>query len=150
MRVAFGELFVEDVSSFRVDYASFINSKYVVSLDVVEFAAKKAIENWESGRRISRSLPIEILLHYAATRQIRDALKMGVHQGLNRVAAVILDERRIEDFRELEFKPEYDVDSVVRHYGITEEELEIVGLEKLPMLVRERIALFSAFEEGVG
>jgi KEOPS complex subunit Cgi121 len=150
MRVTFGELLVENLSNFRVDYASFINSKYVVSLDVVEFAAKKAIENWKNGRRISRSLPIEILLHYAATRQIRDALRMGLKEGKNRVAAVILDEGKIENFEELEFRPEYDADAVVRHYGITKEELEITGPEKLPLLVRERIALFSAFEEGVG
>lgn len=149
MKVAFGEIYVEDPSTFKADYAAFISSKFVVSLDVVEFAAKKALKNWQSGRRISRSLPIEILLHYAATRQIKDALKLGVRKGLNRVAAVILDESKMEGFEEREFKPEYDVDAVVKHYGITNEELEIAGLEKLPLLVRERIALFAAFEEVV-
>ena len=149
MRVTFGEIYVEDPSNFRAENAAFINSKYVVSLEVVEFAAEKAIKNWQTGRRISRLLPIEILLHYAATRQIRDALKLGVGKGLNRVAAVILDESKIEGFEEREFKPECDVNAVVKHYGITKEELEIAGLEKLPLLVRERIALFSAFEEVV-
>ncbi len=149
MRVTFGEIYVEDQSKFRAEHAAFINAKYVVSIEVVEFAAKKAIKNWNAGRRISRSLPIEILLHYAATRQIKDALKLGVGKGVNRVAAVILDEGKVEGFEEKEFKPEYDVDAVVKHYGITKEELEIAGLEKLSLLVRERIALFSAFEEVV-
>lgn len=149
MRVAFGEIYVEDPSAFRADYAAFIDSKYVVSLDVVEFAANKALKNWQKGRRISRSLPIEILLHYAATRQIKDALKLGVKKGLNRVAAVILDESKMESFKEIEFRPEYDAEAVVKHYGITDEEFEIAGLEKLPLLVRERIALFAAFEEVV-
>ncbi len=150
MRITFGEINVEDPSNFRSEYAAFINSKYVVSLEVVEFAAKKAVKNWQSGRRISRSLPIEILLHYAATRQIKDALKLSVGKGVNRVAAVILDEEKVKDFEEMEFRPEYDLDAVLRHYGITNEELEIAGIEKLPLLVRERIALFSAFEEVVG
>lgn len=149
MRVTFGEIYVEDPSNFRAEHAAFISSKYVISLEIVEFAAKKAIKNWYAGKRISRSLPIEILLHYAATRQIRDALKLGVRKGVNRVAAVILDESKVEGFKEREFRPEYDVDAIVKHYGITKEELEIAGLEKLPLLIRERIALFSAFEEVV-
>lgn len=149
MRITFGELVVDDVSSFKVDYATFINSKYVVSLDVVEYAAKKAVENWNRGRRISRSLSIEILLYYAATRQIKDALKLGIAEGKNRVAAVILDESRMAEigFTETEFRPEYDVDSVIEFYGITDDEIEITGVEKLPLLVKERIALFSAFGE---
>ncbi len=147
--VRFGELVVDDISSFKVDFATFINSRYVVSLDIVEFAAKKAIENWERGRRISRSLAIETLLYYAATRQIKDALKLGIGEGVNRVAAVIYDEGRMEalSFREREFSPEYDIKAVMEHYGITEDEIEVVGIEKLPLLVRERIALFSAFGE---
>ncbi|WP_202318443.1 KEOPS complex subunit Cgi121 [Archaeoglobus neptunius] len=151
MRVTFGELIVDDLSSFNVDFAAFVNSRYVVSLEVLEFAAKKAIGNWERGKRISRSLPIEILLYYASTRQIKDALKIGIHEGKNRVGAVILDDRRVAElrFRELKFNPEYDFKAVKEFYGITDEEMEIAGVEKLPLLVRERIALFSAFEEVV-
>lgn len=156
MRVAFGELVVYDLPSFRVDYATFINSKYVVSLDVVEYAAKKAIENWNMGKRISKSLSIEILLYYAATRQIKDALQIGISERENRVAAVILDEKRMDKackgeegeikFKEMEFKPEYDFKAVKEFYGITDEEISITGVEKLPMLVRERIALFSVIK----
>ncbi len=149
MRVTFGELYVEVVNKFRVDCASFISSKYVVDLDVVAFAAEKAVKSWQRGERISRSLPIEILLYYAATRQIRDALKLGINSGLNRVAAVVLDEDEFSklDFRELEFKPEYDLKAVREHYEIGDEEFEIVGIEKLPLVVRERIALFAALRE---
>ncbi len=149
MIVKFGELLVENVSEFRVDFATFIDSRFVVSLDVVEFAARKAVENWNRGRRISRSLALETLLHYAATRQIKDALRLGVREGHNRVAAVIYDESQMDTlkFRELEFEPDYDLQAIMEHYEITKEEIEIVGLEKLPLLLRERIALFSAFGE---
>ncbi len=151
MRVTFGELVVNDLSSFKVDCATFISSKYVVSLDVLEYAAKKAVENWEKGRRISKALPIEILLYCAATRQIKDALKLGVVEGRNRVAAVILDESRMSEveFTETEFSPEYDLRAVMDFYGITDEEITITGIEKLPLLLRERIALFSVFGERV-
>jgi len=151
MRVTFGELVVNDLSSFKVDYATFISSKYVVSLDVLEYAAKKAVENWEKGRRISKSPPIELLLYCAATRQIKDALKLGVVEGRNRVAAVILDESRMSEveFTETDFRPEYDLRAVMDFYGITDEEITITGIEKLPLLLRERIALFSVFGERV-
>ncbi len=148
MRVVFGEVFVEDFKRFA-NCATFINSKYVIRLETVEFAAKKALENWNSGKRISRSLTLEILLYYSATRQIRDAVKLGLKEGLNRVVAVVVDEETFESigFRELEFKPEFDLNAIIEHYGITKEELEIVGLKKLDMLIRERIALFAATGE---
>jgi KEOPS complex subunit Cgi121 len=151
MRVEFGEL--EVTPDFRTDCAAFIKATYVVDLATVSFAAEKAIKNWRSGKRISKSLPIEILLYHAATRQIKDALKTGIGSGKTRVAAVIIDEKKFEElknkisFRSLKFKPEYDLSEVKKLYGITDAELEITGEEKLPLLVRERIALFSAMRE---
>jgi len=147
MRVAFGELYIDEPEKFKEDRAAFINSKYVVSLEVVEFAAIKALKNWNEGKRISKSFALEVLLYYAATRQIKDAVKLGVSRGHNRVAAVILDERFT--FKETKFVPEYDLKALKDHYQITDEELSITGIEKLPLLIRERIALFAAFEEGV-
>ncbi len=151
VRILFGELYIDQVSNFAADCAAFISSKYVVSLETVAFAAEKAIKNWNAGERIARSLPIEILLYYAATRQIRDALKLGVSSGLNRVAAVVLNQEEFckLSFRELNFAPEYDLNAVKNHYELADAEIEIAGYEKIPLLVRERIALFSAFKERV-
>jgi len=142
MRVVFGEL----KKPVFGDFVCLIDSKYVASLDTVDFAVKKALKNWNSGRRISKSLAIEILLYYSATRQIEIAKKLA---GLERVVAVILDEEKFSklDFEEKEFSPEYDIDLIKDHYQITEEELKIAGLEKLHFLIQERIALFSAFGE---
>ncbi len=149
MKVIFGEIYVPDAAKFRADYATFISSKYAVSLDVVAFAAEKALKAWKKGERISRSLSLEVLLYYAATRQIRDAVRLGVRDGLNRVAAVVIDEEKFatSNFKELEFVPEYDVRAVMDHYGITDAEVAAVGTEKIPLLVRERIALFAALKE---
>ncbi|MEM2726683.1 MAG: KEOPS complex subunit Cgi121 [Archaeoglobaceae archaeon] len=128
------------------DFACFINSKYVISLSTVDFAMKKAIKNWNAGRRISKSLAMEILLYYSATRQINIAKKIA---GTKKVVAVVLDDREFSkvEFKEEEFVPDFDVNLIREHYEISEEELKIVGLENLDLLIKERIALFSAFGE---
>ncbi|MCS7122196.1 MAG: KEOPS complex subunit Cgi121 [Archaeoglobaceae archaeon] len=145
MKILFGEVEVNE----PLDFVTFIDPKYVVSLENVEFAAKKALKAWESGKRISKSLAMEILLYYAATRQIKDAAKIGFKFGKQKVVAVVLDDEKFKKlkFKELDFKPEYDLEATMKHYEITEEELKIAEVEKLPMLIRERIAIFSATYE---
>lgn len=128
------------------DFACFINPKFVVSFDVVEFAVKKAFRNWKLGRRISKSLAVEILLYFSVTRQIEIAKKVTA---CGKAVAVVIDEEEFSriGFVEEEFKPQYDLKVVMELYDITEEEIRIVGIEKLPLLVKERIALFSVFGE---
>lgn len=127
-------------------FACFIDPRFVVSLEVVEFAVKKALKNWNSGNRISKSLAIEILLYFSATRQIEIAKKVTASK---KAVAVVIDEEEFSKlgFVEEDFKPEYDLKAVMKLYEITEDELRIVGIEKLPLLVKERIALFSVFGE---
>lgn len=128
------------------NFACFIDPKFVVSLDVVEFAVKKALKNWYSGKRISKSLAIEILLYFSATRQIEIAKRVTASK---KAVAVVIDEKKFSEigFVEEEFRAEYDLNAVMELYGITEEELNIVGIEKLPLLIKERIALFSILGE---
>lgn len=142
MRILFGEL----KKPVFGDFACFIDSRYVVDLSTVEFAVKKAIENWNRGNRISKSIAIEILLYYSATRQIEIAKKLA---GTKRVVAVVLDEGEFSkiDFEVKDFIPEYDLRLIMDHYQISEEELKIVGDKKISLLIRERIALFSALGE---
>jgi KEOPS complex subunit Cgi121 len=142
MKILFGEL----RDAVFGNFACFINSRYIVDLSNVEFAAKKALNAWNSGKRISKSLAMEILLYYSATRQIEIARKLA---GNKMVAAVVLDERKFSEvgFKERSFYPECDIELIKEHYQILEEELRITGIEKLPLLIRERIALFSVFGE---
>lgn len=139
MRICFGEL----KKTYFGEFATFIDSKFVVDISNVQFAVKKALNAWNSGKRISKSLAIEILLYYSATRQIEIAKKLA---GTKRVVAVVLDEKKFSeiDFKEERFSPEFDLELLMEHFEISLEELEIVGIEKLPMLIQERIALFSA------
>ncbi|MEM4540269.1 MAG: KEOPS complex subunit Cgi121, partial [Archaeoglobaceae archaeon] len=128
MKIIFGEL----KKPVFGDFACFIDSKYVVDLPTVDFAVKKAIKNWNLGNRISKSIAIEILLYYSATRQIDIAKKLA---GTKRVVAVVLDESEFSkiDFETKEFIPEFDIELIMDHYQISREELKIVGEQKISL-----------------
>ena len=126
-----------------------INSDYVISLDVLKFAVQKALKSWREKRNVAKTLSMEILLYVSATRQINKALKIGLKEGINRVIVVDIN-GCLERLKELGFKEENvlqiddeKIKRVAEFYDIGEEELNLVGKEKLPLLIRERIALFD-------
>ncbi len=127
----------------------FIDADYVLSTDTVEFAVRKATDSWKRGKRVSKNLSMEILLHFSATRQINQAVRAGLKEGLNRVVVVELspcqDFLHDHNFRECSvLKTDREkLRRIAEFYGIEEEEIKITGWEKLDLLVRERIALFS-------
>ena len=95
MKIKQGILKVNSLEEFLKDFGeclTVIDAKYVVDLDVVRFAVEKALKSWKEGKRIAKTLPLEILLYFCATRQIRDAIKVGVREGINEAVVVILNE----------------------------------------------------------
>jgi len=152
MKVVEGVLEVKNVKDFLSKLpceATFINADFVVDKSVVEFAAKKAKKAWEEGRRVARNLSTEILLYVSATRQIRDAIKIGLKEGRNEVVVVAEDEC-IEELKKIGFeerkvlgRSEEKIKRALKLYDISEDELKLVGEEKLPLLIRERIVLFD-------
>ena len=154
MKIKQGILKVNSLEEFLKDFGeclTVIDAKYVVDLDVVRFAVEKALKSWKEGKRIAKTLPLEILLYFCATRQIRDAIKVGVKEGINEAVVVILSEckgfERYFKEKEVVRVDNERIENVKKLYGITDEEIKIVGLEKLPLLIRERIALFDVFKE---
>jgi len=152
MRIYQGTIFVRNLRDFLrqiPDGCALINADYVLSLETVKFAVEKALKSWKEGRRVSKSISMEILLHFSATRQINQAVKAGVREGENRIVVVDL-KGCIEILRKLGFKEEDVIDSkeekmrrIAEFYGISKKEIEVTGWEKIDMIVRERIALFS-------
>ncbi len=151
-----GILEVKSIDRFLEEFGeciAVIDANYVIDLDVVKFAVKKAIKSWNEGRNIAKTLPLEILLYFSATRQIKDAIKVGVKEGRREVILVVLnkscEEKLKEIFKESEVikVDENKIENVKRLYGINEKELEVVGIEKLPLLIKERIALFDVFKD---
>jgi|Deesub1362B_J571_1020462.scaffolds.fasta_scaffold00245_25 KEOPS complex subunit Cgi121 len=156
MKIVQGEIEVENVQEFLRELnekgcqVTFINADYVADLSHVEFAAKKAIKAWNEGKRISRSLTMEILLYTAATRQIWKALELGLKEGKNRVVAVVLNDCNLLKFgfhEEGVLKLDSSkIKRIMEFFEISDEELKIAEVEKLPLLVRERILLFCLSE----
>jgi|Deesub1362A_J573_1020465.scaffolds.fasta_scaffold21868_2 KEOPS complex subunit Cgi121 len=150
-RVLSGYVVVEDIGEYfallKDCEAAILDAKYLIDIENAIFAAEKAIKAWDEGRNIAKTLPMEILLHAAATRQIKDALEVGLKKGKNTVFAVLLDCDELPGFVEGNFKrlkpDEKQLRKIKEFYDITDEELEIVGTERLNLLIRERIALFN-------
>jgi KEOPS complex subunit Cgi121 len=144
---------VEDVLDVVGSCSVLINAEYVLNVETVMFAVQKALKSWKEGRNVAKSLQMEILLYVSATRQIRDAVRLGIKEGKNEVVAVLLEDRCLEKLREIGFierrvlkMNEEKVKKIKEFYRIGDEELKIVGVEKLPLLVREKIALFDVFK----
>ncbi len=150
-KVLSGFIEVEDVrrylESLKDCEASIIDANFVISMDNVKFATEKALKSWQEGKNIAKTLPMEILLYAAATRQIKDALKLGIKEGKNTVYAVLLNCDELPGFKKGDFEKiepnENQIEKIKEFYGISDEELEIVGVERLDLLIRERIALFD-------
>ncbi len=158
MRIVEGEIEIKSVSDFlkRLNCnVVLIDANYVVDIDHVEFAVKKAIKAWNENRRVARTLVMEILLYVAARRQINEAIKIGPKSGRNEIVAVLLDDECLESLKELGFKEkkvlkidDKKIERIKEFFDISDEELRIVGIGKLPLLIRERIVLFDIFKSS--
>ncbi len=158
MLVVQGKLYVKNLGEFLKKYGSdavFLSAEYIVNEDHAYFAAKKAVKAWEEGRNVAKTLPLEVMLYAAATRQIRDALSLGVREGENKVVAVFLNNSNVSNVEVENFVEEKVLEEdvlqmdeekferIVKFFKINSRELEVAGREKLPLLVRERIVLFD-------
>ncbi|HOD86312.1 MAG TPA: KEOPS complex subunit Cgi121 [Methanoculleus sp.] len=122
----------------------------------VEAALLHAWRAWESGDAISNSFEMETLLYAAGTRQCHLAGSYGVHTGENRAYVAICPpatgaRERLADLVEfVETDPEEGIDPAKRErlaelFGITPEEIGVVGEERFRELVLERVALLEVY-----
>ncbi len=163
LKIARGIVEIKDVKEFleklKVDdcIAVFVDSNYVLQEDVLEFAVKKALNAWNEGRRVAKTLQMEILLYIAATRQIDKAKKIGLKEGKNEIYLIVLGKNEncyekiklLSGFKEIKHNHgdlNQKIRNIIELYDINDNELEIVGLKKLPLLIRERIVLFDLFK----
>ncbi len=115
----------------------------------IRFAVEKAINSFEKGRNVSKDLAKEIMLYAAGTRQINRAMRLGVHNGKNNIALVVIGNELAFN----EITPKHVVqyhnsknDALMDIFNITKEELEAAGEEKIPELVLERVALVDVMK----
>jgi KEOPS complex subunit Cgi121 len=149
--------FLRDVSSVSADYGvtvQAVNADAVAGMCHVEFAVEKAIDSFAQGRNLARDLGMEIMLYLRGRRQIERALELGVKPGTNRVAFIIVGDGAVKARPAVEALLD-EVDPAVVDYShakdsllmrlfeITPAEIDIVGPERVPELVRERSALLE-------
>ncbi|BAI62858.1 conserved hypothetical protein [Methanocella paludicola SANAE] len=131
-----------------------VNADLVAGRGHIEFASDKAVEAFREKRNLARDLGMEIMLYLRGRRQIEKALELGIREGTNNVAIIIVgdepgcaeDKARAALDRVDEKVVDYDHrkdEALMRLYDITPAEVDIVGKERIPLLVRERSALLE-------
>jgi KEOPS complex subunit Cgi121 len=136
-----------------------VDASKVADIQHVEDAVRQALRSFADGRNIATNLGVEILLHLSACRQIQKALNFGVQKGEMDVLFVVVGTRKaiersaqqlnqliVVDPRVIDYR-EAKRQTLMQTFNITEEEVRAVGgFHRIPELVRERLALFNAFE----
>lgn len=106
-----------------------------------------------TGSCISGSFEIEALLYAAGSRQCQDAVKFGIHQGLNSCYICIRPPEptlwtEIFKFMEIssdnwEDLSDKKIQLLVSLFGITDQEISVSGRGRVKDLVLERVALLE-------
>ncbi|MCL7412728.1 MAG: KEOPS complex subunit Cgi121 [ANME-2 cluster archaeon] len=130
-----------------------LNADLLTDSRHVMFAVEKAIRSFDSGRNISNSLGMEIMLYAAGSRQIERAMKLGLKAGKNRITVVLVGENGTDeaaihvsevldtiDPSVLQYS-DIRKKEILEFYTISPAELDAVGGNKIPELVLERVAL---------
>lgn len=105
------------------------------------------------GKPVARTRAMEILLYASAQRQCALAPRFGLHAGENVLFVVILGgdvAAARELLNEIVLPEEHGVRAsrtvLMEEFGITEEELAVVGEDHIGELVIERVALMDAYK----
>ncbi len=157
IRILEGTIFIEDTEIFLRKLKEAVNGKELIlqafdadklaGKEHLMFAIEKATDTFKKGTNIANDLEKEIMLYAAGTRQINRALRMGVHKGMNNIVLVAIGEDT-----DLPILQEITPKDVLHYNGskkatlmgifdITEEEIGAVGVDRIPELVLERVAL---------
>ncbi len=118
----------------------------------LEVAVEHAQRRFEHGRNRSNDIGIELLLYTAAERQISVAIeKLGIRDGTEKVAIVIVGEAPEEELLSiLGLERNDDVlaaepDQSYSVFGISTEEVEAIGNDRVSDLILERMALSELY-----
>jgi KEOPS complex subunit Cgi121 len=122
----------------------------------VESAIAHAFRAFDEGHPISNSVEMESLLYASGSRQCQRGIGFGVHPGENRVYLCICpgNKRVLKDIQQIavncdeeDWEPfsEEKKSLLMELFGITGEEIGVVGISRLQDLVLERVALLEVY-----
>ena len=131
-----------------------VNADAIAGMAHVEFAVGKAVESFKLKRNLARDTGMEIMLYLRGRRQIERALDLGVKPGDNNLVMVIVGDNAeralpavhdiLDTVDESVIDYSHDKDGLLmKLFEITPAEVEIVGRDRIPELVRERSALLE-------
>ena len=157
-----GSIFIKDIEIFliRIREIGKRTDTVIVALDAdklagkehLMFAIEKAENSFKTGKNIANDIGKEIMLYASGTRQINRAMKIGVHNGNNNIALVAIgDHIDLSVFDEITHKDVLQYEgsknrALMDIFNITEEEINAVGVERIPELVLERVALVDVLK----
>lgn len=131
-----------------------LNRKMIAGFEHVKTALVHAIRAWKEDRMIARSLEMEVLLYAAGTRQTGQIGPFGPETGINdcylciippkpeAVASLLTWMEEVTD-EDRDDMAEEKTRRLIEFFGITPEELEVTGPDRLTELIRERCALLA-------
>jgi len=161
IRILEGTIFIEDIEIFLKKIKEMGKGKDIVILALdadklagkihLMFAIEKAMNSFKTGRNIANDLGKEIMLYASGTRQINRAMKIGVHNGKNNIVLVAIGES--VDLSVFDIMPKDVVQyegsknrALMEIFNITDEEIKASGVDKIPELVLERVALVDVLK----
>ncbi|MFA5294352.1 MAG: KEOPS complex subunit Cgi121 [Methanoregulaceae archaeon] len=154
-RDAFLQL-VRDLSQRQGVHIILFDADQMAGQAHAESAIAHAFRAFEQGHQISNSVEMEALLYAAGSRQCIQGARFGVHPGINRTYLCICPpnqgvweevQKSGEDCSDenWELCSDEKISLLKEIFGITEEEIAIVGTERLQDLVLERVALLEVY-----
>ena len=144
---------LRDLSHRNIVSVVCFNADLMAGKQHVISAMLHALRAMRNGTCISSSFEIEALLYASGSRQCQDAVKFGVHEGLNRCYLCVYPvNRRVwselsqemtcssEDWEQM---TDEKIKALVPLFGITKEEIDVTGRTRIKDLVLERVALLD-------
>jgi KEOPS complex subunit Cgi121 len=143
------DLFLKKVAAIEKRHSitiQFFRADRIFGAEHLQSAAEKAVRSIENKTSMSKNMGMEIMLFAAAERQTSEALrKIGIFKGIVEMGLVVIGQVPANLFEELGIL--WD-DSVLgpegkdySMFGITPEEIGILGEARIPELVLEKVAL---------
>ncbi|MDV0441088.1 KEOPS complex subunit Cgi121 [Methanorbis furvi] len=119
----------------------------------IRSAVMHAERSFASGKPVARTLSMEILLYASGQRQCSFAPQFGLHLEKNYLYVAVLggDFAKARDLLldvavPKDHQMTANVSVLMELFGITAEEIEVVGVERIEELVLERVAMMDAYK----
>lgn len=148
---------IEDISKATGCIVQSMNADKVAGEDHLQFAVAKALRAFEQERNAAKDTGIEIMRYASGKRQIEEAFSMGVRQGRNNVVFIVMGEacsvsscvdmlgQMVVPADVIKYLPSKREEMIIQ-FGITADEIEVVGEQMVPELVIERVALVDVLK----